>query len=70
MRKTLFILLVAVCGSVFADEAAKSKEEMKANLDKYVKENQEASTSIAPLIQKVREILAGEKKAEEAPKKK
>jgi len=69
MKKILFILILAVTAASFADEA-KSKEEMKANLDKFVKENQEASTSIAPLIAKVREILSEKKvKPEAAPKK-
>jgi hypothetical protein len=71
MNKLLWIVFIGFGLSLFAQEPAKlSKEEMKQNLDKFVKENREASVGIEPLIEKVREILSSEKKPVSDPVKK
>lgn len=70
--KTLFLALLLTSFSFAADSQAPSNEEMKARLDGYVKENQEASMSIEPLIKKLNNILSPEKRlpASEKPETK
>ena len=58
MKKTLLMSALLATISCFADEAP-SKDEMKKNLEDYVKKNQEASVQIMPLIERVRELLKG-----------
>lgn len=62
MKKLLLPLLFI---PIVLPAAEQSKDEMRQNLKKYVQENQEASATIAPLIEKLTSILD----AQEAKKK-
>lgn len=53
-----FILVLTVTFQLFAAESQPpSKEEMRKRLDSYVRENKEASMTIEPLIDRLKEIL-------------
>lgn len=59
MKKSAIFLAIVVSIQLLAQEPAQapSKEEMRKKLDDYVQTNQEASATIAPLIERLRHIL-------------
>lgn len=71
--KNLLIALICILPSLTIG-VEQSKDEMRKNLEDYVRNNQEASTSIMPLINKVRDLLnardVGKKEAPAAEEKK
>lgn len=71
MKNLIFLSLFISLTAISVEQP--SKEEMSQNLRRYVKENKEASVSIAPLIEKLTSILDGQeakKKANDAAAKK